>query len=260
MSVAVTGTVDAPELAGRIDVDPGGKVDLPFVTGTFEIQRGRVTLLGAIEDSEVDVLAMREEPIYVDDQARELQLLLSGTLSGITWSCLTSGDTSSSAQTQRSCFDYLVLGTGDVQVSKADVRRFGGGGLAEARKPLQIVGHVTELDLDARAEKPVPRLKGYVPEMRLRLGPIGPELRVATPRSWFDFGYGRAGVGWDYTRGYPGFFLRQSRQITFRLELLGPVTLEFSRRIRSYLNQRVVFDPLQQRTLELRFDVSVPSR
>ena len=45
------------------------------------------------------------------------------------------------------------------------------------------------------------------------------------------------------TRGYPGFFLRQSRQLTFKVELLGPITLEFSRRIRSYLNQRVVFDP-----------------
>jgi hypothetical protein len=67
-------------------------------------------------------------------------------------------------------------------------------------------------------------------------------------------------VAFDYTRGYPGFFLRQSRQLTVRLELLGPVTLEFSRRIRSYLNQRVVFDPLQQRTIELRFDHSIPSR
>ncbi len=260
MSVAVTGTFDAPELAGRIDVEPGGKVELPFVNGTFEIQRGRVQLVGDIEDSEVDVLAMREEPIYIEDQARELQLALGGTLSGITWTCITDGDTSSSGQTLRSCFDYLVLGTGDVQVSKADVRRFGGGGLAEARKPLSVVGHVTEIDLGARAEKAVPRLRGYVPDLSMRLGQIGPELHVATPRTWFDFDYGRAGIAWDYTRGYPGFFLRQSRQLTFRLELLGPITLEYSRRIRSYLNERVVFDPLQQNTVELRFDVSVPSR
>jgi len=153
-----------------------------------------------------------------------------------------------------------VLGTGDVQVSKADVRRFGGGGLAEARKPLSVVGHVTELDLGTRAEKAVPRLKGYVPQLTMRLGQIGPELHLATPRPWFDFGYGRAGVAFDYTRGYPGFFLRQSRQLTFRLELLGPITLEYSRRVRSYVNERVVFDPLEQNTVELRFDMSVPSR
>ncbi len=259
VTVAVAGTYDAPELAGRIEFESGGRVDLPFLTGTYELQRGRVNLLGPIEDAEVDLLALRQEPIYVDAQPRQLQLQLDGTLSEIHWRCLTVGDTSAAQQTARSCFDYLVLGTGDVQVSEADVRRFGGGGLAEARKPLQVVGHVTEFDLDERAAKAVPRARGYVPDMRLRLGQIGPELQIATPRSWFDFDYGRASFGWDYTRGYPGFFLRQSRQLTFKLELLEPITLEFSRRIRSYLNQRVVFDPLTQRTLELRFDVSAPS-
>ncbi|MBP7291479.1 MAG: translocation/assembly module TamB domain-containing protein [Nannocystaceae bacterium] len=257
--VVVSGTYDAPEFAGRIDFESGGRVDLPFLTGTYELQRGRVNLLGDIDEAEVDLLALRQEPIYVDAQPRQLQLLLAGTLAEIRWTCLTDGDTGAAQQTARSCFDYLVLGTGDVQVSEADVRRFGGGGLSEARKPLQVVGHVTELDLDERAAKAVPRARGYVPDMRLRLGQIGPELQVSTPRSWFDFDYGRLSFGWDYTRGYPGFFLRQSRQLTVRLELLEPITLEFSRRIRSYLNQRVVFDPLTQRTVELRFDVSVPS-
>jgi hypothetical protein len=258
-TVKVTGTYDAPEFAGRIDLESGGRVDLPFLTGTYAIQRGRVNLLGAIEDAEVDIGALREEPIYVDAQPRQLQLLLGGTLAEITWTCVTDGDTAASGQSARSCFDYLVLGTGDVQVSDADVRRFGGGGLAEARKPLQVVGHVTELELDERAQKAVPRLRGYVPDMRLRLGQIGPELRIATPAEWFDFDYGRLSFGWDYTRGYPGFFLRQSRQLTFRFELLEPITIEFSRRIRSYLNQRVIFDPLTQRTIELRFDFSAPS-
>lgn len=261
-SVTVTGTYDAPELAGRIDLESGGRVDLPFLTGTFAIQRGRVDLLGAIEDAEVDIAALREEPIYQDGQPRQLQLLLEGTLAEIQWKCVTDGgDTGSGGggNSARSCFDYLVLGTGDVQVSEADVRRFGGGGLSEARKPLQVVGHVTEFDLDERAEKAVPRAKGYVPDMRLRLGQIGPELRIATPSEWFDFDYGRLSFGWDYTRGYPGFFLRQSRQLTLRFELLEPITIEFSRRIRSYLNQRVVFDPLTQRTIELRFDFTLPS-
>lgn len=259
VSVDVTGTYDALELAGRIDLESGGKVDLPFLSGTYAIQRGRVNLLGAVEDAEVDILAAREEPIYVDAQPQQLRLLLGGTLSSITWQCSTDADKLSSAQNQRSCFDYLVLGTGDVQVSDADVKRFGGGGVSEARKPLQVVGHVTELDVDERVVTSVPRLRGYVPDVRLRLGQIGPELQVDTPANWFDFDYGQLQFGWDYVRGYPGFFLRQSRQLTARLKILDPITLEFSRRIRSYLNQRVVFDPPNQRTLELRFDVEIPS-
>lgn len=258
-SVNVAGSYDAPELTGRIDLESGGRVDLPFLTGTYSIQRGRVNLLGAIEDAEVDINAAREEPVYINGQARNLQLALEGTLAEIRWSCVTDGDSAASGQSARSCFDYLVLGTGDVEVSDADVRRFGGGGLSEARKPLQVVGHVTEFDLDERAETAVPRLRGYVPDMKLRLGQIGPELRIATPADWFDFDYGRLSFGWDYTRGYPGFFLRQSRQLTFRFELLEPITIEFSRRIRSYLNQRVIFDPLTQRTIEMRFDFTLPS-
>ncbi|MBC8073960.1 MAG: translocation/assembly module TamB domain-containing protein, partial [Deltaproteobacteria bacterium] len=257
--VAVTGDYDTPEFAGRIDFESGGRIDIPFLTGTYAIQRGRVNLLGEINDAEVDVLALREEPVYVKGNPQQLKLALAGTLSEIHWTCLTDGDNGGQGESARSCFDYLVLGTGDVDVSDADVRRFGGGGIGEARKPLQVVGHVTEFDIDERAVKAVPRLRGYIPDANLRLGPIGPELQIATPANWFDFDYLRASVAWDYTRGYPGFFLRQSRQITFRLELLEPITLEFSRRIRSYLNQRVVFDPLNQRTIELRFDVTVPS-
>ncbi len=259
VSVKVTGTYDAPDLVGRIDLRSGGKVDLPFLSGTYAIQHGRVNLLGAVEDAQVDIIAAREEPIYVDANPQQLRLLLEGTLSSINWRCSTDADKASSTQSQRSCFDYLVLGTGDVQVSDADVKRFGGGGVSEARKPLQIVGHVTQLDIGERVVGSVPRLRGYLPEMRLRLGQIGPELQVDTPAEWFDFDYGQLSFGWDYVRGYPGFFLRQSRQLTARLRILDPVTLEFGRRIRSYLNQRVVFDPPNQRTLELRFDVEIPS-
>lgn len=91
------------------------------------------------------------------------------------------------------------------------------------------------------------------------MGQIGPELEIATPTEWLDFDYGRATWGWDYTRGYPGFLLRQSRESSFKLEILDPITIEYSRRIRSYLNERVIFDPLEQSALELRFDFNVPS-
>jgi len=256
--VQVTGTYEAPEFTGRLDFEPGGTVDIPFLTGTYEIQRGRVTLLRELEDAEVDVLALRNEPIYIDDQPRSVMLSLGGTLSAIRWSCITDGG-GSELDTVRGCTEYLVLGAGDVQVSQTDVQQFGAGGLAGVRKPLQVVGHLTEFDVGERAGEAAPRLDPYVPDIRLRLGQIGPELEIATPTEWLDFDYGRATFGWDYTRGYPGFLLRQSRESSFKLEILDPITLEYSYRQRSYLNERVIFDPLEQRSLELRFDFDIPS-
>ncbi len=256
--VQVTGTYEAPEFTGRLDFEPGGTVDIPFLTGTYEIQRGRVSLLRDIEDAEVDLLALRNEPIYIDDQPRSVMLAIGGTLSAIRWSCITDGG-GSELDTVRGCTEYLVLGAGDVQVSENDVQQFGAGGLAGVRKPLQVVGHLTEFDVGARAGEAAPRLDPYVPDIRLRLGQIGPELEIATPTEWLDFDYGHATFGWDYTRGYPGFLLRQSRQSSFKLEILDPITIEYSRRQRSYLNERVIFDPLEQRSIELRFDFEIPS-
>ena len=148
--VQVTGTYEAPEFTGRLEFEPGGTVDIPFLTGTYEIQRGRVTLLRDLEDAEVDVLAQRNEPVYIDDQPRSVTLQLGGTLSAIRWSCLTDGG-GSELDTVRGCTEYLVLGTGDVQLSQSDVQQFGAGGLAGVRKPLQVVGHLTEFDVGARA-------------------------------------------------------------------------------------------------------------
>ncbi|MGH1340732.1 MAG: hypothetical protein ACRBN8_04230 [Nannocystales bacterium] len=256
--VQVTGTYEAPEFTGRLDFEPGGTVDIPFLTGTYEIQRGRVTLLRELEDAEVDVLALRNEPIYIEDQPRSVMLSLGGTLSAIRWSCITDGG-GSELDTVRGCTEYLVLGAGDVQLSQSDVQQFGAGGLAGVRKPLQVVGHLTEFDVGERAGEAAPRLDPYVPDIRLRLGQIGPELEIATPAEWLDFDYGQATFGWDYTRGYPGFLLRQSRESSFKLEILDPITIEYSRRQRSYLNERVIFDPLEQRSIELRFDFDIPS-
>ena len=258
--VEVSGTYEDPEYTGRFDIEPGGEVDIPFLTGTYEIQRGRVTLLRRLEDAEVDVLAMRLEPVYIAGQTRQIQLLLGGTLSAVRWSCLSDGsEAGGELDTVRGCTEYLVLGTGDVQLSEVDVRQYGGGGLANARKPLQVVGHLTELDVGERAAEAAPRLRTYVPDVRLRLGQIGPELDVATPASWWDWDWGRATLGWDYTRGYPGFLLRQSRELKLRLEILDPMSIEYSRRTRDYLNERIIFDPLEQRSLELRFDFQIPS-
>lgn len=257
--VEVTGTFDTPEFTGRVDVEPGGTVDIPFLTGTYEIQRGRVTLLRELADAEVDVLARREELVYIEDQPRQVYLLLGGTADAITWQCIAEGDTSGAVETQRGCLDYLVLGAGDVQTSSLTVQRTGGGGLANARKPLQVVGHVTEFDFGRRIEDAVPRLGPYVPDMRLRLGQIGPELEIATPQDWLDFDYAHGTLGLDYTRGYPGFLLQSSRELTFKLEAIDLLIFEVSRDIRSYLNNRIIFDPLRQTTVEFRVDFEIPS-
>ncbi len=257
--VDLTGTYEHPEFTGRVDIEPGGSVDIPFVTGTYEIQRGRISLVGEIDDAEVDILALRNEPVYIEGTPRKISLLLGGTVSAITWDCIVQGDTSKATSTQRGCLNYLVLGEGDVAVSDLDVQRSGGGGLTNARKPLQVVGHVTEFDFGKRIESAAPRYRTYIPDVHLRLGQIGPELEVATPREWLDFDYGHAVFGWHYTRGYPGFLLRQSRELNFRLEILDPVSIEYSRDIRAYLNERIIFDPLQQRSLELRLDFEIPS-
>lgn len=258
-TVEIGGTWDTPELQGRLDFEPGGEVDIPFLTGTYEIQRGRVSLARKIEESEVDILALRNEPVYIDEQERDIQLLLGGTVREITWSCIAAGDVSRAVESSAGCLDYLVLGAGDVQVRDSDVQRLGGGGLANARKSLQVVGHVTEFDFGDRIEDAAPRYRGFVPDMHLRLGQIGPELEVGTPPSWLDFDYGRARLGWDYTRGYPGFLLLQSRDLRLTIEILDPLTIEFRREIRRYLNERIIFDPLRQRTIELRLQHALPA-
>ncbi len=257
--VDVTGSYDAPEFTGRVDVEPGGTVDIPFLTGTYEIQRGRVTLLRDLADAEVDVLALRRELVYIDEQPRQVYLLLGGTADAITWQCIAEGDTSGAVDTQRGCLDYLVLGAGDVQTSPSSVQRTGGGGLANARKPLQVVGHVTEFDFGRRIVEAEPRFGPYVPDIRLRLGQIGPELEIATPAEWLDFDYVTGTGALDYTRGYPGFLLQQSREMTFKLEAIDLLVFEVSRDIRSYLNNRIIFDPLQQNTVEFRVDFEIPS-
>ena len=88
---------------------------------------------------------------------------------------------------------------------------------------------------------------------------LGPEIEITTPREWFDFEYGRASLGFGYTRGYPGFLDRANRELNLRLEVLEPFTLEMRQSDRSYLNERIIFDPLLQRTIEAAFEFEIPS-
>jgi hypothetical protein len=255
--VKVGGTYEAPELAGRIDLEPGGSVKIPFVSGNFEIQRGRINIDRDLSSAPVDVLTLRREPVYIDRQPRRIELLLGGTLASVTWACATGGQRGGELDTARGCFDFLVFGAGDLDLSDADVQRAGGGALLSARKPLQVVSNVAEFDVGARIDEATARVTP--PDVKVRLGQIGPELEIATPRAWFDFGYGFATVGWQYTRGYPGSLLQQDRELNVQIRVLDDITLEYRLDRRTYLNERIIFDPLRQQTFELRFDYQVPS-
>ncbi len=255
----ISGSYGAPEVQGRVDVEPGGQVQLPLVSGTFEIQQGRILLERDLETAKLDLLAQREEPVYVDGQARQFSVRLLGPLNGIRWECDTGAVAQDEVTTARACIDYLVFGAGDVQVSDADVRRSGSGGLLHARKGLEVVGNVAELDVSQQLTESVPRTEAYLPDISLRLGQIGPELELETPRDWFDFDYGRASFGIGYTRGYPGFLLRSNRELAVRLELLDPFTLEMRSSRRSYLNERIIFDPLQRQSVEAALEFELPS-
>jgi hypothetical protein len=258
--LGVTGTYENPEFVGRIVLEPGGRVDPPYLSGTFEIQRGRVNIERTIETAGVDVLALRNEPVYIDGQPRQVMLLLGGTLSGLTLRCATEGEATSALDTTRGCVEYMVLGAGDVEDKTMEVQRTGAGGrLYHARKPFQIVSNVAQFDVGSKIDEQVPRWSGYIPDINLRLAQVGPEIQVATPRAWADFDYGHAVFAYDYTRGYPGSLLRENHELTVRVDILDPMALEFRSSHRSYLNERIIFDPLDQNTLELRFDFQIPS-
>jgi len=117
-----------------------------------------------------------------------------------------------------------------------------GGRLYHARKPFQIVSNVAQFDVGSKIEEQVPRWSGYIPDVKLRLAQVGPEIQVATPRAWADFDYGHAAIGYDYTRGYPGSLLRENHELTVRVDILDPMALEFRSSHRSYLNERIIFE------------------
>lgn len=254
--LAVGGSLGDVEMSGKIDVT-AGVLDVAILNGKYDIQYGKVQLERTLEQSAVDVLALRQEPVYVDRQPRSMYVKLGGTLDAITWRCIVQGDTRTRARTTRECVDYLVLGAGDRSVADANVRRYGGGGLLG--RPIGLVGNLTELKLGKYVEKNAPRLSPYTPDIGVRLGQLGIEVNAETPTPWFRSDWGRLTIGAGYTRGYPGNLLRNQYDWRVRFKLLDSTTLEFRDNRRSYFNERIIFDPLRQRSLELRLDYQLPS-
>ncbi len=254
--LAVGGTLGDLEMSGKVDVTTG-ILDVAILNGAYDVQYGKVQLERSLEASTVDVLALRQEPIYVENQPRQMYVKLGGTLDAITWRCIVQGDTRTRGRTTKECVDYLVLGAGNKEVADANVRRYGGGGLLG--RPIGLVGNLTEIKLGKYVEKNAPRVAPYVPDVSLRLGQLGIEVNAETPRPWFRSDWGNLTVGTGYTRGYPGLLLRNSYDWRVRFRLLDTATLEFRDNRRSYFNERIIFDPLRQRSLELRLDYTLPS-
>lgn len=254
--LAIGGTIGDLEMSGKIDVT-AGVLDVAILNGAYDVQYGRVYLEETLAASTVDVLAQRQEPIYIDNQPRRMFVRLGGSLDAITWRCIVQGDTRARSRTTRECVDYLVLGAGNREVADSNVRRYGSGGLLG--RPLGLVGNLTQLKLNRYVEQSAPRLAPYIPEIGMQLGQLGIEVNAETPRPWFRSDWGNLTIGAGYTRGYPGLLLRNSYDWRIRFRLLDTATLEFRDNRRSYFNERIIFDPLRQRSLELRFDYQLPS-
>ena len=126
-------------------------------------------------------------------------------------------------------------------------------------KPIALVGNLTKVSLGTYVDKNAPNVAPYLPEVALQLGQSGIEIDAQTPPRWFRSEWGAFSAGAGYTRGYPGLLLRQSANWRLRFQLLDNASVEFRDSFRSYYNERIIFDPLRQRKLELKFDLQLPS-
>ncbi|MCA9690913.1 MAG: translocation/assembly module TamB domain-containing protein, partial [Myxococcales bacterium] len=255
LQLTVGGTYGDLDLAGKIDVNTG-VLDINILGTPYDIQRGKVVLQEELSESTVDVLAVRQEPIYIDNQPRQMYLELGGTLDTIEWRCIVQGD-ATGALSSYECAQYLVLGGGEQEAAESTVKRYGGGGLLG--KPINLFGNLTKVRLNRYIEDSAPGAAPYIPEVSLQLGQFGIVADVETPPRWFRSNWANLRLGAGYTRGYPGLLLRQSANWRVRFKLLDNLSLEFRDSSRSYYNERIIFDPLRQQKLELKFDLQLPS-
>ena len=91
----------------------------------------------------------------------------------------------------------------------------------------------------------------------------------ADPRRYREIGHLRPGEAFGWMGSFVeeeitderlrGLLLRNSYDWRVRFTLLDSATVEFRDNRRSYFNERIIFDPLRQRSLELRLDYQLPS-
>jgi hypothetical protein len=252
------GTVGDPDLNGTIDVERG-VVDLDILGGAYDVARGRVIVHDNISQSVVDLWAVRQKQIKINNQLLTLNLHLSGSLDAIQWECTAPGDTSGKLSTTRGCVDYLIFDAGNTDLASSDVRDNRNNNSLIGTRFLPLAGRLTQVEINDVIEREAPRVADKLPEMTIRLDQVGVVINATTRPDWLNWGWGRLELGLGYTRGYPGSLVRDTRSFSGRLEILENAALEAAFGQRNYTNRVLTIDPPNYRSLQFRQRFEVPS-
>jgi hypothetical protein len=251
------GTVGDPDLSGTIDVERG-VVDIDILGGAYDVARGRVLVQHDLSQSIVDLWAVRQKQIKINNQLLTLNLHLSGSLDAIQWECTAPGDTSGALATTRGCVDYLIFDAGNTDLASSDVRDRNNNSLIGTRF-LPLAGRLTQVEINDVIEREAPRLADKLPEMTIRLDQVGISMTALTRPDWLDWGWGRLELGVGYTRGYPGSLIRDSRSLSGRLEILENTALEAAFGQRNYSVRGNIIDPPVNNSIQIRQRIEIPS-
>ncbi|EDM80373.1 hypothetical protein PPSIR1_11375 [Plesiocystis pacifica SIR-1] len=253
------GTVGDPELAGTIEVERG-VVDVDILGGAYDVQGGKVELAESLADSELALLATRQDPIKINNQLLTLNLRLSGTLGAIQWECSAPGDTSGALATTRGCVDYLIFDAGNTDLAGSDIRdnRNNDNNLLGTRF-LPLAGRLTQVEVNEVLEKEIPRVEAYLPYVRFRVDQLGVLIEAETRPEWLAWGWGRLGLNFSYLRGYPGMVIRDSRSVSGMLEILENTGIEATFGNRNYSRRVFILDPPNYQSLQFIQHFELPS-
>jgi hypothetical protein len=252
------GSVGDPDLNGTIDVERG-VIDIDILGGAYDVARGRVQVNHDLSQSVVDLSAVRQKQIKVNNQLLTLNLHLSGTLDAIQWECTAPGDTSGALATARGCVDYLIFDAGNTDLAASDVRDSRNNNSLLGTRFLPLAGRLAQVELNEVLEREIPRAAPYLPYTRIRVDQIGVVIEAETRPEWGNVGWGRLGLNVQYTRGYPGSVVRDSRSFSGRLEILENAALEAAFGLRTYTNRVLIVDPPNYRSIQFRQRFVAPS-
>jgi hypothetical protein len=252
------GTIGDPDLSGTIDIEHG-VVDVDILGGAYDVARGRVFLNHDLSQSVVNLWAVRQKQIKVNNQLLTLNLHLTGPLDAIQWECTAPGDTSGALATTRGCVDYLIFDAGNTDLARSDVRESRSNNNLLGTRFLPLAGRLTQVEINDVLEREAPRVEQYVPQMTIRVEQLGVAIDVATRPEWGKWGWGGLGARFIYLRGYPGSLMRESRTFEGRIDILENTAIEFDLGLRSYTNRVLILDPPNYRSFQIKHGVVVPS-
>ncbi|MEE9384134.1 MAG: translocation/assembly module TamB domain-containing protein [Nannocystaceae bacterium] len=252
------GTLADPEVTGFLEVERG-RLDVAILGDEYIVDHGRVTIERELSESYVDVIAVSQEPVRIENQLHYITVHLSGALDEIHWECSAIGDTSRQLGTARGCVDYVIFDAGNVDAAGQGVGRSTSSPLLYTGKPLALVSKLLELQVNTYLEREIPRTEDLLPEMWVRAGHLGLEAELHGRPQWLQWSWGSVGFEFEYLRGYPGSLLRDSMSYTVRIELLDDTAIESGFGKRNYSNRVLVLDPAEYKSIELVRSLEIPS-